>query len=159
MPLNYNSGNVDIPDAIQRLENNLLEFPERFLRFSEEEILEKPAPGKWSKKEILGHLVDSAINNLKRFTDVQALPQPCKLVQYRQNELVSINRYQQVPLEHVLEMWRSLNKQIVYVVRNTDAEKFELVFEFPNDERELKTFGWVFCDFGGHMGHHFRQIF
>ena len=159
MPLNYNSGNVDIPNAIQRLENNLLEFPERFLRFSEEEILEKPAPGKWSKKEILGHLVDSAINNLKRFTDVQALPQPCKLVQYRQNELVSINRYQQVPLEHVLEMWRSLNKQIVYVVRNTDAEKFELVFEFPNDERELKTFGWVFCDYVGHMEHHFRQIF
>ena len=134
-------------------------FPNGFCVLVKKKFWKSLLPVNGLKKEILGHLVDSAINNLKRFTDVQALPQPCKLVQYRQNELVSINRYQQVPLEHVLEMWRSLNKQIVYVVRNTDAEKFELVFEFPNDEKELKTFGWVFCDYVGHMEHHFRQIF
>ena len=27
----------------------------------------KPAPRKWSKKEILGHLLDSAVNNHHRF--------------------------------------------------------------------------------------------
>ena len=31
---------------------------------SEEILKKKPSPEKWSKKEILGHLIDSAINNL-----------------------------------------------------------------------------------------------
>src|SRR4030095_2595683 len=37
----------------------------------ETEVSLKPAPGKWSKKEILGHLIDSATNNHQRFVRTQ----------------------------------------------------------------------------------------
>jgi hypothetical protein len=33
-------------------------------------------PKKWSKKQILGHLVDSGINNLQRFTEIQFEEKP-----------------------------------------------------------------------------------
>ena len=38
---------------------------------SEDAAARKPAPDKWSKKEILGHLVDSAANNHQRFVRLQ----------------------------------------------------------------------------------------
>ena len=38
---------------------------------SEKDTSERPQPGKWSKKEILGHLIDSATNNHQRFVRAQ----------------------------------------------------------------------------------------
>jgi hypothetical protein len=34
---------------------------------SEDEVMRSRAAGKWVKKEILGHLIDSALNNQERF--------------------------------------------------------------------------------------------
>ena len=58
-----------------------------------EELAQRPAPSKWSKKEILGHLVDSGVNNLQRFTEIQFHPKPYVLRNYNQDELVKINDY------------------------------------------------------------------
>ena len=41
---------------------------------SDEAASRKPAPNKWSKKEILGHLIDSAANNHQRFMRLQLTP-------------------------------------------------------------------------------------
>jgi hypothetical protein len=35
--------------------------------FSEAESEERPAPERWTKKEVVGHLIDSASNNHQRF--------------------------------------------------------------------------------------------
>src|SRR6478735_105029 len=107
---------VDTNAAMQQLEIYIGTFSNKLKQFSSEELLKRPAPGKWSKQEILGHLIDSAVNNLKRFTEIQFLPQPYQVVSYRQNELVTINHYQDLPLAHLLDLWRSLNQQIRYVV-------------------------------------------
>ena len=62
---------MNLQTALQQLEKHIQEVPEKFKQLPAESILKKPAPGKWSKQEILGHLIDSAINNLKRFIDAQ----------------------------------------------------------------------------------------
>ena len=59
-----------------------------------EEMDFKPTPAKWSKKEILGHLVDSGINNLQRFTEIQYQPKPYPIRGYDQDDLVRVNDYQ-----------------------------------------------------------------
>ena len=56
---------VNIESAMKRLEDHIRQMPVLFTGFTSEQLLQKPAPGKWSKKEILGHLIDSAINNLE----------------------------------------------------------------------------------------------
>ena len=109
-------------------------------------------------QEILGHLIDSAVNNLKRFTEIQFLSQPYTVISYRQNELVIVNDYQKLPLQHLLDLWQSLNRQIVFVVNATPADKLNYPVDPQYENKEMKTLGWIICDYVAHMEHHFRQI-
>ena len=150
---------VDINEALRRLDSYIQTIPAELKRFSGEQLLHKPAPGKWSRQEIFGHLVDSAINNLKRFTEIQFLPQPYTVISYQQNELVTVNNYQSLPLDHILKLWEVLNQQIVYVVKNIPPEKLEYPVDPQYENGEMKTLGWIICDYVAHMEHHFKQIF
>ncbi|OQP46814.1 hypothetical protein A4R26_08545 [Niastella populi] len=142
--------------AILHLEKHIQEVPERLQQFAAEILLQKPAPGKWSKQEILGHLIDSAINNLKRFTDTQYFPQPYTVIRYNQDELVAINRYQQLPLAHLLQLWSVLNRQVVNVMRTFPADKLSYTVIIPSGEP--KTLEWLAIDYVVHLEHHLKQI-
>jgi hypothetical protein len=157
--MGYVQKSIDVPAAMQQLEIYIEIFPGKMKQVSSEELLKRPAGGKWSKKEILGHLVDSAINNLKRFTEIQFLPQPYIVVSYRQHELVIVNNYQDLPLQHLLDTWQVLNRQIVLVVKNIPVEKLDYPVDPQYESGEMKTLGWIIRDYVAHMEHHFRQIF
>ena len=150
---------IDVAAAIQQLEIHIETFPGKLKQISSEDLLKRPAPGKWSKQEILGHLVDSAINNLKRFTEIQFLPQPYSVISYRQNELVMVNDYQNLSVDHLLDLWRALNRQVVLVVKRIPTDKLNYPVDPQYEDREMKTLGWIICDYVAHMEHHFRQIF
>ena len=150
---------VDTNAAMQQLEIYIESFPIKLKQFSSEELLKRPAPGKWSKQEILGHLIDSAINNLKRFTEIQSLPQPYTIISYKQNELVIVNDYQNLRLQHLLDLWQRLNRQIVFVVKAIPDGKLKYPVDPQYENKEIKTLGWIICDYIAHMEHHFRQIF
>ena len=150
---------IDVADAMQQLEIHIETFPGKLKRVSAEDLLKRPAPGKWSKQEILGHLVDSAINNLKRFTEIQFFPQPYSVISYRQNELVMVNDYQNLSLDHLLDLWQALNRQVVLVVKRIPADKLDYPVDPQYENREIKTLGWIICDYVAHMEHHFTQIF
>jgi len=69
---------------------------------------------------------------------------------------VIINRYQQLPLEHLLQLWSLLNKQIFYVVSNIPADK--LAYTIITPAGESKTLEWLAIDYVEHMEHHLKQI-
>lgn len=148
--------NADVASATQLLHRFIEEIPGRYKAFGPDALRERPAPGKWSKQEILGHLIDSALNNLKRFTDIQVMPQPYQVMRYQQDELVQVNDYQQLPLEHLLAAWQSLNRQIIYVVDRIPPAKLSLVAVVRG---ESKTLEWLIVDYMLHMEHHWRQVF
>lgn len=56
-----------IEKAINRLNFIIDKVPNILSEISEENMSVKPLPTKWSKKEIIGHLIDSATNNHQRF--------------------------------------------------------------------------------------------
>ena len=155
----YGRESTDVGAAMQQLEIHIETFPRKLKQLASEDLLKRPAPGKWSKQEILGHLIDSSINNLKRFTEIQFLRQPYTVVSYRQNELVVINDYQNLSLDHLMDLWRALNRQIVFVVKTIPAEKLNYAVDPQYESREIKTLGWIICDYVAHMEHHFNQIF
>src|SRR6478752_4021823 len=150
---------VDTNAAMQQLKIHIESFPGKLKQFSSDELLKRPAPDKWSKQEILGHLIDSAINNLKRFTEIQFLSQPYTVISYMQNELVIVNDYQDLPLQHLLDLWQSLNRQIFFVVKVIPSDKLSYPVDPQYESREMKTLGWIICDYVAHMQHHFTQIF
>jgi len=152
------SEKVNVELALTRLDSNIEGMAAIFQDYSGKELLDKPAPGKWSKQEILGHLIDSALNNLKRFTEIQFLPQPYKVISYRQNELVDINHYQDLPIIHLLDLWKTLNQQISYVVKNIPPEKLDYPVDPQYENGEMRSLGWIICDYVAHLEHHLRQI-
>lgn len=149
---------VNVELAISRIGHNLEYVPGLYQAFSAGQLVYRPGEGKWSRKEILGHLVDSAINNLKRFTEIQYLSQPYQLVTYRQDELVIVNHYQDVPLGHLLDLWKALNQQISHVVRYTPAERLDYSVITGTENDEKKSLGWLICDYVAHLEHHLRQV-
>lgn len=155
----YVENAADVSAALDQLEKHIISFPARMNQVAVQDLFNRPAENKWSKKEILGHLIDSAINNLKRFTEIQFLPQPYKVVSYKQVELVLVNDYQNLPLDHLLDLWQALNRQIVFVAKSIPAEKLQYPVDPQYENGELKTLGWIIADYVAHMEHHFKQIF
>src|SRR5690348_7449491 len=75
---------------------------------SERAATEKPAPGKWSQKEELGHLVDSATNNHLRFVRASAEPN-YRGPGYQQDIWVSTHGYNEMPWADLLDFWKRYN--------------------------------------------------
>ncbi len=148
-------------NIIQGIEKTIQEINSYFLITDNKILSKKPLPNKWSKKEILGHLIDSAINNLKRFLEIQYTPQPYELIGYAQNELVNFNHYQDAPVEHLASLWTSLNQQIVFVIANTPPSSLTLELMIKNEKgntTETVSLAWLITDYLRHLNHHAAQI-
>ena len=79
------------------------------------EVTERPAPGKWSKTEILGHLTDSAANNHHRFVRAQLLDQ-LDFPSYDQDRWVEIQDYAGADWREQLSLWRAYNLHLARVI-------------------------------------------
>src|SRR5689334_15894702 len=110
-------------NLVNRMNKIINEIPEKVLAIPENFLSHKPAESKWSKKEIIGHLCDSAFNNHSRFVRAQFEPEPFKITRYEQNEWVRLNNYQNTPVKEVLGLWTRLNRQIVNVISNIPEAK------------------------------------
>ncbi len=142
---------------IEKLENYIKSVPGRFLDLDAASVENKPNPEKWSKKEILGHLVDSAINNLQRLIRVQYEP-GVKIV-YDQDHWVQIQNYQEMDKESVVELWHSMNRQFIRIIKGFPPEKLKLEIDTGKNEAEVHTAEFLITDYLSHMEHHLKQIF
>jgi hypothetical protein len=134
------------------LEQLLADYLPQLQKADEGRYAIKPAPGKWSKKEIIGHLVDSAENNLRRFIVARYEENP--VIVYKQDNWVAINNYQERPLNELVQTWYLINKQIVSVLRNTPAEMYQ---RLCNTEAE-HSIEWLANDYIVHLKHHLHQV-
>lgn len=143
-------------ETIYKIENSFEIVQQLFSQIPCEEAEYKITPEKWSKKEILGHLCDSAINNLQRFTEVQYEPKPYTVRKYKQDELVLANDYQHAPMEQILTLWFALNKQIVSLIKYQTTET--LNYEIITAGFKSQTLKWLMEDYAIHLEHHVQQM-
>ena len=144
-------------DALERLQTQISTLPLVVNAQTTAELTQK-VPGKWSKKEILGHLIDSAINNLKRFTEAQ-FRSPYPYQPYQQDQLVQVNQYQHLPIPHLLSVWVGLNTQILYVLETTPKEKLATaVIEFDAGNADRRPLSWLVEDYVAHLEHHLKTL-
>lgn len=142
-------------DCILKFEKLLAENASYFPKINKE-TSEFRIPGKWSKKEILGHLTDSAIHNLVRFTEIHYLEKPYHHRPYNQIDLVNLNQYQQMDIGELNQLWFSVNKQIIRIMKSVDEKALEYKIILSDaSEIDLK---FLMTDYVEHLEHHINQI-
>ncbi len=147
---------VNKEKLITDLQNAFVEVEKIISILSEEELANR-RPGKWSKKEELGHLIDSAINNIKRFTESQFKEKPYPVIGYEQNDLVIANAYQQQKTTDIFLVWKQLNIQVIHLINTQTEETFNYKVILASSN-EIKTLAWLMEDYVVHLLHHVKQI-
>ena len=110
--------------------------------------------GKWNAKQVIGHLTDSAVNNLGRIVRMQIAP-GLKLPGYEQEEWVALQHYAEREWSKVLEVWAALNGQVAWAVAHVDKAKLGTRGEVSGSEL---TLGFLIEDYIAHMEHHLRAM-
>ena len=141
-----------IDGVIDGLEDLIIKVKTLINRLNTSELENKPAPDKWSRKEILGHMCDSAFNNMQRFIRVQYESKP--YIVYDQDFWVKSMNYQAKPVNEILNLWISLHQQLIHVLKNFPHDKL-LATVMTNEE---VTAEFVITDYLDHQLHHFRQL-
>lgn len=142
---------------VAQLEQWIRVIPNKLKAFPEESMVHPRAVGKWSNLQILGHLCDSAINNLTRFIQVQYAPEPMHIIPYDQDKWVAAQRYSDVTVEEVISLWVSLNHSLVRVLTSLPADlPASRAIILPSGEQ--RSVEWLITDYVEHMKHHLNQI-
>ena len=123
---------------------------------SELELSIHPGPGRWSRKEILGHLIDSALNNHRRIVGACLAPPPHQLRPYDQEAWVRIADYQHYACADLLTLWTSLNHLILHLLDRLPPQL--LANEYLTLNGNPTSLHWLISDYALHLEHHVQQI-
>jgi len=125
------------------------------------------APGKWSPREIVGHLIDSASNNHQRFVRAQ-FQDHLTFAGYDQDAWVAQQRYQSASWRDLVALWASFNRHLAHVMASMpEATRTKPFMKHNLDQLAFKpvpasrpaTLDYFMQDYVDHLKHHLRQIF
>jgi hypothetical protein len=153
-------------DALEDFRRTVEETAARLRELDDAEAASRRATAAWSRKEILGHLIDSAANNHQRFVRAQ-FQEDLSFPGYAQEEWVAAQRYDEAPWPQLVELWRLYNLHLLHVVSRIPADTLRRP-RHPHtlhkiawrlvDEREPATLEYLILDYVGHLKHHLAQI-
>jgi hypothetical protein len=112
-------------------------------------------PGGWTRKEILGHLLDSAANNRQRFVraatkGVYAGPK------YAQEAWVEAHGYAEQTWDDLLLWWSAEHEILMAVVDRISEDRLTALCRVGDDEPV--TLRFLVEDYVRHQEHHLAQI-
>ncbi|MBI2427350.1 MAG: DinB family protein [Ignavibacteriales bacterium] len=152
---------------LNRFKQTILDAEEKLLLLTETQAETPRTPGKWSPKEIIGHLIDSASNNHQRFVRAQ-FKNDLIFEGYQQDDWVKVQQYQREDWKQLVALWKNFNLHILHAVSQIPDSVLKKERANHNfDERAFKpvpkdqpvTLEYFIVDYLDHLKHHLRQIF
>ncbi len=117
---------------------------------------ERAKPDGWCAREIVGHLIDSACNNHRRWIIGQT-PGLAQFDGYEQNAWVSRQQYADEPWADIVALWAAYNRHLRHVIARTPAGNLPMSATSP-DGSERISIGFLMHDYIGHIRHHVEQV-
>ena len=139
----------------RRLEELLQTVPSRLAQISEAEASRVDVPGKWSKKEILGHLIDSASNNHQRFVRAQIAP-VLEFPGYEQTSWVAVQGYAAESWSDLIGLWLALNRHLLHIIKL--LPETSLTRPCAIGGSDAIPLSAVMSGYVDHLEHHLEQI-
>ena len=121
----------------------------------EREAMQPRGPDKWVRKEILGHLIDSAANNHQRFVRAQ-LADSYAGPGYDQEAWVATQHYRERPWAELVALWVALNRHLVAIIETVPAARLQTPCVIGDGAPHALE--WVMTDYLRHLKHHLEQI-
>ena len=138
-----------------RLAELLATVPARLSAISSEDAARKPDASRWSKQEILGHLIDSASNNHQRFVRAQ-LATAIELPGYEQEAWLRTQRYATESWADLIELWLMYNRHLVQVMEAMPEASLRHTCSIGGAPAVSLEF--IVQDYVRHLEHHLGQI-
>ena len=128
---------------------------ESLRRIDDSEASLRSAPDSWSKKEILGHLLDSAVNNHHRFVRAQQVKE-LTFPAYAQEHWVSSQGYTERPWLELVDLWRLYNRHLAHIISLISEKKLAVMCVIGTNEPV--SLGYLIEDYVVHMRHHLQEL-
>lgn len=145
---------MEITQSVKRLEYLCSIIPPLLQQITNEELTYKTSSTKWSKKEILGHLIDSATNNHQRFIRIQYEHEP--VIFYDQNQWNDLSNYNYLNTSYLINFWLIYNQHLVEIIKIIPAENLNRN-GVGNDGQKLPLHFYI-NDYISHLEYHLKQL-
>jgi hypothetical protein len=142
-----------IQDTIDRFTYVLNTVPPLLHKLDETSFSIKPAPGKWSKKEILGHLIDSASNNHQRFVRAQFEDTPA--IAYDQDKWNEFSYHYHMRKDDLIDFWLDHNRYLLKLIKHIPNFMLSKKVKVGDQIHNLQ---FIIEDYVVHMEYHLKQI-
>ena len=153
-------------DALEDFRRTVEGAADSLLALTDAQSARRPAPGKWSAKEVVGHLIDSAANNHQRFVRAQ-FQNDLVFPGYAQEEWNAAQHYREASWPRLVELWRLYNLHLLHVVSHITEEELRrprrphtlhrIAWQLVA-EGEPATLEYLIRDYIAHLKHHLGQI-
>ena len=122
---------------------------------NEKESGQPVLPGGWSRKQVLGHLIDSASNNHQRFVRA-VLADGLEFPAYDTPGSVRVQALDSAAWPMLVDLWASYNRYLAHVIRHLPDAKLEVVCRIGSNAPV--SLRYLAEDYVAHLVHHLDQI-
>ena len=129
------------------------DFYEKYLNLDDDKASINLADDKWSLKEIIGHLIDSASNNHQRFVRLQT-EKTMNFPDYHYN-WIKVEKYNLIKFKDLISLWKYYNILLSHIIKNTEDDKLSNIWKTEDKDITLKE---LITHYFAHLKEHLKHF-
>ena len=141
----------DMQNIIERLSVLIDIIPETIETRDEYDFALQPWLGIWSKKQILGYLIDCAVMTHQRIVRKQYEKKP--VIFYNRKQSVNLQNYNGCDTIELIQFWKLYNKHLLHIIKTITSRK--VMTASAEGKYHLKS---LISDYVDHVEHEVKKI-
>jgi hypothetical protein len=144
-----------LESAVEEFRGILAGVPAQLSNIADAHAGAPTTPQVWSRKQILGHLLDSAANNHHRFVRAQ-IEGKLSMPAYAQQDWVAIQDYETLPWNELIAFWTAYNRHLLHLMEGIPGPNRKNPCRIGDNDPV--TLEFLAIDYVRHLKHHLHQV-